>query len=194
MALCLFGAGGHGRVVASQVQRFLHRDVIFADNRADVPGLKITFQGLDAIKGHDVVITIGNNTVRRIIQEQLHSPLASALIMEPLRVFSDQIGVGTQVLAGAIINIGAVIGRGAIINSGAIVEHDAYVGDFCHLAPGSAIGGAVQLGNDVMIGTNATVLPGLSIAAGTVIGAGATVTQDITDSGIYVGVPARRIS
>ncbi|WP_417427143.1 hypothetical protein, partial [Hoeflea sp.] len=156
-ALCLFGAGAHGRVVASQVRRFLQRQVIFADTRPEVPGLEIVFQGIETILGHEVVITIGDNAVRRDLHAQLQAPCSAALVMEPCRVFSDQIGAGSQVLAGAIVNTGASIGRGVIVNSGAIVEHDVQVGAFCHLAPGSVIGGAAQLGADVLLGTNATV-------------------------------------
>lgn len=193
-ALCLFGAGGHGRVVASQVRRFLQRQVIFADARAEVRGLEIVFQGIETILSHEVVITIGDNAVRRDLHEKLQAPLSAALVMDPCRVFSDQIGDGSQVLAGAIVNTGASIGRGVIVNSGAIVEHDVQVGDFCHLAPGSVIGGGAQLGANVMLGTNATILPGISVAGETVIGAGAVVTQDIARPGTYIGTPARQIA
>jgi acetyltransferase-like isoleucine patch superfamily enzyme len=49
---------------------------------------------------------------------------------------------------------------------------------------------ATRLGNRVSIGTNATILP-VTICDQVVIGAGAVVTKDITQSGIYVGNPAR---
>jgi len=47
-----------------------------------------------------------------------------------------------------------------------------------------------RLGNRVSVGTNATILP-VKICDQVVIGAGAVVTKDITQSGIYVGNPAR---
>jgi len=49
---------------------------------------------------------------------------------------------------------------------------------------------ATRLGNRVSVGTNATILP-VTICDQVVIGAGAVVTKDITESGIYVGNPAR---
>jgi acetyltransferase-like isoleucine patch superfamily enzyme len=49
---------------------------------------------------------------------------------------------------------------------------------------------STKLGNRVSIGTNATVLP-VMICDHVVIGAGAVVTKNITESGIYVGNPAR---
>ena len=48
------------------------------------------------------------------------------------------------------------------------------------------------VGNNVSIGTNATILP-VEITDNVVIGAGAVVTKDITESGTYVGNPARKI-
>lgn len=192
--LCLYGAGGHGRVVGAQARRFLQREVLFGDDRATVPGLAIAFHDITAITGWDVVVTIGDNTTRRALQERL-SPdqVAPALVMEPDRVFAVSIGPGSQILAGAIINPDAVIGTGVIVNSGAIVEHDCRIGDYCHIAPGSVIGGGAQLGVGVLLGSNATVLPGIRIADAAVIGAGAVVTRDITEAGTYVGVPARAL-
>jgi acetyltransferase-like isoleucine patch superfamily enzyme len=46
------------------------------------------------------------------------------------------------------------------------------------------------IGNNVSIGTNATIMP-VTICDRVVVGAGAVVTKDITESGVYVGNPAR---
>jgi UDP-2-acetamido-3-amino-2,3-dideoxy-glucuronate N-acetyltransferase len=43
------------------------------------------------------------------------------------------------------------------------------------------------------IGANATVLPGVEIGCHAFIGAGATVTSDVPDFALVVGVPARRV-
>ena len=39
-----------------------------------------------------------------------------------------KIGMGVQVMPGAIVNTGAIIGENTIINSGAIIEHDCVIG------------------------------------------------------------------
>jgi serine acetyltransferase len=44
-----------------------------------------------------------------------------------------------------------------------------------------------------MIGAGSTVIEGKKIAACCVVGAGATVVHDLTEPGVYVGSPARRI-
>lgn len=48
------------------------------------------------------------------------------------------------------------------------------------------------LGNKVYVGSNSTLLP-VTICDDVVIGAGSVVTKDITESGTYVGNPARKL-
>lgn len=48
--------------------------------------------------------------------------------------------------------------------------------------------------NDVWLGANCIVLPGTKISTGCVVGAGSIVTKNTEPYGVYVGVPARKIS
>lgn len=48
------------------------------------------------------------------------------------------------------------------------------------------------IGNNVSIGSNATILP-VNICDNVVVGAGSVVTKDITESGIYLGNPAKKV-
>ncbi len=45
------------------------------------------------------------------------------------------IGVGSVVMAGAVVNICAKIGAFAIINTSASIDHDCILGDFVHVSP-----------------------------------------------------------
>ncbi len=49
-----------------------------------------------------------------------------------------------------------------------------------------------KIGNNVSIGSNATILP-VDICDNVVIGAGSVVTKDISESGVYVGNPAKKL-
>ena len=55
------------------------------------------------------------------------------------------------------------------------------------------IGEDVIIGNGVWIGANSTILPGTEIGDHCIIAAGAVVKGKIDPSGVYAGVPARRI-
>src|SRR4029434_4787478 len=101
---------------------------------------------------------------------------------------------------------GATIGKRCRIQSHSFICDLVTIGDDCFISHGAMFindlfltcGAAVKpelwrstkIGNHVSVGTNATILP-VTICDQVVIGAGAVVTKDITESGIYVGNPAR---
>ena len=47
--------------------------------------------------------------------------------------------------------------------------------------------------DNVWIGAHAVILPGVRIVSGSIIGANATVVKSITEQGVYVGSPARKV-
>jgi maltose O-acetyltransferase len=52
----------------------------------------------------------------------------------------------------------------------------------------------IVVGDGAWIGAGAMILPGVTIGEGCIIGAAALVTSDCAPHGVYVGVPARRVS
>jgi sugar O-acyltransferase (sialic acid O-acetyltransferase NeuD family) len=102
-----------------------------------------------------------------------------------------EIGEGNLILDFVLIEPDTKIGNGNLINCYAGIFHDVEIGDFNEIMPGAKILGTAKIGNNCRIGTNATILPGISICDNSIIGAGAVVTRDITESGTYVGVPAK---
>lgn len=53
--------------------------------------------------------------------------------------------------------------------------------------------GCIEVGNNVFIGARATILPNVKICDDVYIAAGAVVTKSISESGIWGGIPAKRI-
>lgn len=198
-AICLFGAGGHGRVLAAQIQaRAPAVRICFGDGarpEIELDGIRLVFRGVEEVAGYRVLVTVGDNVARRRLQTvALDAGLELArVVIDSARFFASPPGAGTQVLAGAIVNAGARIGAGVVVNSGAVIEHDCEIGDFCHIAPGSVVGGGAVLGAGSLLGTNATVLPGVRVSPGCVIGAGGVVITDLTIPGTYAGAPVRHL-
>ena len=62
-----------------------------------------------------------------------------------------------------------------------------------HLSPNATLCGTVTVGEGAHVGAGAVVRNNLTIAPGCVLGAGCAVVGEITQSGTYVGVPARRL-
>jgi sugar O-acyltransferase (sialic acid O-acetyltransferase NeuD family) len=195
--LCCFGAGGHGKVVASQWARVNGGNLCFGDEGVAVgtlvAGFAVRFESVAAVSNCRMIVTIGDNELRRNrhVQAAERGLTLETFIAEPQRFFGEAAGPGTVVLAGAIVNRDARLGQGVIVNSGAVVEHDCVVDDFAHLAPNCTVGGGCRIGAQALIGAGATILPQVEIAAGAIVGAGAVVVRSVDRSGTYIGAPAR---
>jgi len=119
--------------------------------------------------------------------------------------------VGDHCFIGPFVEIqkDTTIGRRCRVQSHAFICELVTIGDDCFISHGAmfindlfAIGGpakgrkelwrSTRIGSRVSIGTNATVLP-VNICDDVVIGAGSVVTKDISEPGIYVGNPARKL-
>lgn len=102
-----------------------------------------------------------------------------------------QLGLGVQIMAGAIVNIGSVIGDDTIINTGASIDHDCRIGAHTHIAPGCVLSGGVTVGANSHIGTGTTVIQDVTIGQNVLIGAGSAVIGNIPAGERAMGVPAR---
>lgn len=102
-----------------------------------------------------------------------------------------EIGESTKVQSHSFICELVKIGKECFIGHGVMFINDTFS------TGGPARGDKTQwksthIANNVSIGSNATIMP-VSICSNVVIGAGSVVTKDITESGTYVGNPAKRI-
>jgi sugar O-acyltransferase (sialic acid O-acetyltransferase NeuD family) len=203
MKVVVYGAGGHGKVVADILLSLSQHEVVgFIDGNESLYGS--TVLGLPVCGGESwlrkqsttdhwgVALGIGNNYVRGQIVSRLRG-LQLLLVIHPSATVSRsaELGEGTVVMAGAVINPGAQVGRGAIINSGAVVEHDVVIGDYAHVSPSSAMGGGARLGEMSHLGLGAVVLPGIKVGDRSIVGAGACVTKPVPSNTTVVGVPAK---
>ena len=199
----IYGASGHGKVVADILQACGTEIEGFIDDdprkSGEMFGLKILGDAKCLIEraGHGPVVValgIGDNFARRIVAERCVAANARLLtVVHPSATVaaSAKIASGVVIMAHAVVNADAVIQRGAIINTGAIVEHDCEVGNFAHLSPKVAIGGHVQIGDLSWLGIGVAVIPKVKVGAGSIVGAGATVVNDVEDWVVAIGTPAR---
>lgn len=145
----------------------------------------------------DVIVAIGNADIRRRLLESYEAAGISIVsLIHPKANLPDkmpEIGIGTVVMMGATIQAGTVIGKGVIVNTAASVDHDCRIGDYVHIAVGAHLAGNVEVENGTWIGAGAVVRNNIKICKDVMVGAGAVVVGDITESGTYVGVPARKL-
>jgi sugar O-acyltransferase (sialic acid O-acetyltransferase NeuD family) len=201
--MIVFGASGHGKVVAdvalcagNTVAGFVDDDAAHrAAARLPLPVLGDRAWLCCAPKdAYRVAMGIGDNYARMAVARFLNSKrIEVATIISPSAVVSPsaRVGAGTVIMPGAVVNAMAIIGEGVIINTGAVVEHDAIVGNYAHLSPNSTLGGGVEIGQLTHIGLGASVLPLIRIGSRSILGAGSVATRMIPDDVIAFGVPAR---
>jgi sugar O-acyltransferase (sialic acid O-acetyltransferase NeuD family) len=206
--IVVIGGGGHAKVVISILRKLKQNSILgYTDieDRGAVLGVPYLGSddkfaeragGVEKIYGVLGVGQVGLGKARSELWTRLHSVFSSfPRIISPDAIVNEQVSVGegAVVMDGAVINAGAIIGRGVIVNTNSTVEHDVKIEDWVHIAPGATLSGDVTVGRFSMVGAGAAVIEGIKITAGCLVGAGATVIQDLTEPGVYVGCPARRI-
>lgn len=196
--LVVIGASGHGKVVADIAVRCGYEEIHFLDDDETVRrcGRYAVMGKSEAVRemAGDVIVAIGNPTMRKKIQERIGEERLTILI-HPDAVIAEEtvIGKGTVVMAGAVLNPYSETGRGCIINTCASVDHDCRLGDYVHVAVGAHLAGNVTIGDGTWVGAGAVVNNNVTICGDCMIGAGAVVIKDIGEPGTYVGIPAKKV-
>lgn len=174
----IIGKGGFAREVALYVK-----------------GKKLFFENeelKDALPSFLSVIAIGNGSVREKIVKEY--PELNWAIVDAGESFGEvKLGIGTIICPGTILTTDIKIGNHVILNLNCTVGHDVVIGDYTTASPGVNISGNVSIGKRCYLGTNSVIREKISICDDVVIGAGGVVVKDITEPGVYVGNPVKKI-
>jgi len=188
----IYGASGHGRVVADIAKAVGYSQIDFIDD-GDNDFLNFE-EFLKLKKKAPIALGIGDNYTRyKIFKKLRDNDLEILTLIHPKAIVSDNvaIGKGTVVMPGAILNINVQVQEGVIINSGSIVEHDCYIEKFVHIAPGTALAGHVKVGKFSTLGIGSIIIQNKTIGAYCIVGAGAVVIDDVPKNKKVIGIPAK---
>ncbi len=201
--LIVYGAGGHGLIVAEAATLGGWQIEGFIDDKLPVGAAVGKWRVLGDVSvlnlrtGSQLIIAIGDNGARAKVIQRLDASDCESLqvILHPSAIVSASAVIGPGVFIGpaAVVNAEANIDTGAIINSGAVVEHHNRIGASAHIGPGAVLCGNVTVGARTLIGAGAVVIPGITIGEDAVIGAGAVVIRDVAAKAKVCGNPARPI-
>lgn len=195
----IHGCGGHARSTADVALSNGVKQVIFVDLKAKEGERLFNFEVLKEVPASFSgvhFIAIGDNQKRAAIFQQLSNvPVVLASLVAESAYLGNEHTIGQNVFVGHRAHIGprTTIGDNTIINTHCIIEHDCRIGKHSHISVNAVIAGSCQVGDYVMVGAGATVIDGINIASNITIGAGAVVVSDITEPGVYIGVPAKKI-
>lgn len=193
MKKAIFGYGGHAREVAMQIGG----DITFFvdDNYANEIAKPLSdFNPLE----HEILVAVANPWEREEIVNRLPKFTQFFTFIHPTAIVSQDfdviIGEGSFIGANSIITTNVKIGDHAILNRGNHIGHDCIIGNYLSMMPGSIISGNVNVGNNVYLGTNSSIKEKLFVNDDVTIGLNSGVVKNITEHGVYVGTPVKKIN
>ena len=189
----LIGAGGFAREIVAEV--YLQNKFnlkCFVDDEYWVDGLyKISEFNPET---QSALIAVGNPADKMKLLSKLPENTKFWNYISPNAYVNNlSLGKGNFICAGVIITTDVKIGNHVHLNLQTTVGHDSVLGDFVTTAPSVNISGNVNIGKGVYLGTACCIREKINICDDAVIGMNASVVKDITESGTYVGIPAKKI-
>lgn len=194
----LIGASGHAKVIIE----ILEQQEIYIGGLQDANPAITSLLDYDVYQefptffdsdDDKVIISIGNNAIRKEIATSVAYKFISAIHPKATISKRAKIGEGSVIMAGVSINSNAMIGKHTIINTNASIDHDCILEDYVHISPNVALAGNVSIGEGTHIGIGACVIQGVKIGKWCTIGAGAVIIRDVSDGCTVVGNPGRII-
>lgn len=176
----IIGKGGIGREVAGYAIAMGLQPVLF---EYDCEGIRVDI---------GTVIAIGDTEVRKRMVARFVQ-LDFQLLDAGKSYGNNRARSGTIICPGTILTDNIQIGAHCLVNLNCTIGHDCVIGDFVTFSPGANISGNVTIGNGCYIGSNAVIRDKIRICDNVVIGVGGVVVKDITEPGIYVGNPVKKI-
>lgn len=195
--ITLYGASGHCKVIIDSIENSNNAIHLIVDDNPSIKSILgkpvSASTAVDSSKISNVILSIGNNKIRKILSKQLQTNFSKAI--HPSAIISNFATVddGTVIMAGAIINPDTRIGKHCIINTGAIIEHDCSIADFVHISPNASLAGGVSVDEGSHIGIGSVIIQGIKIGKWAIIGAGAVIIKDVPDNAVVVGNPGKII-
>lgn len=191
MKKALIGFGGHAREVMCQIGEILP---CFVDDNY-VTGESLPLSSFEP-KEYEVMVVIADPVIRKKIVESLPKETKFFTFIHPTALIFDKnikIGEGSFIGAYSILTTNIVIGNHCILNRSNHIGHDSIIGNYFSAMPGSIISGNCNIGDNFYLGTNSSVREKINISDNVVIGLNSGVVSNINESGVYVGLPTKKI-
>jgi len=205
--ICIIGTGGFAREVLcimddlgiyDEINCFMEPDTIYKEHwrGKEIMGIPVRPQSSFNPEKEMAIVGIGDPSLRKKVVSQLPEQTRYKSLIHPSAVISKwaTIGEGAIICAGCIITCQINIGDQAHLNLNTTIGHDCEIGDYFTTAPGVNISGICNFGEKVYFGTGAATKQGIIITDDVTIGMGAMVVKNIKESGVYVGIPAKKIN
>ncbi len=193
--MILYGASGHGKVIADILKKSGIYEIMFWDDdpQVRIEGYKVVQVPEEYANEDEVILSIGNNATRFKIAGTGIYKWGKAI--HPNAIIAENVTIenGSVLMAGVIVNSCTKIGAHCIINTSSSVDHDCIIDSFVHISPNATIAGGVKIGTGAWIGAGAVLIQNIKIGKWAIIGAGSILISDVPDYAVVVGNPGRII-
>jgi sugar O-acyltransferase (sialic acid O-acetyltransferase NeuD family) len=193
--IAIVGAGGHGKVVGEIAFLNNYEKINFFDDKInEIKSFPFTiFGNLDYLKDHlknydAFFVAIGDNNIRHSKIEWLKKEKVNIVsLVHPKSTISkfSVLGIGTCVMANAVVNAGTLIKEGVIINTSSSIDHDCIIDNYAHISPNCSLSGNIKIGKFSHLGTGTSIHPGICIGNNVKTSVGSKIYKDILDNIIY---------
>lgn len=201
--IIIIGAGDGGRLVSELVKaQGGFRLLGFIDDSDKLQGKLINdyrvigkSKDLKKFGKAGFVVSLGTDTHarRRLFALAINCGLEPVNLIHTTAVVADsaEIAKGTIILPNCVIGSFVKVGKNVFIFTGVILEHDSHIGNNVYFSPGVCLAGHVNVGDNAFLGINSCAIEGITIGRNVTVGAGSVILEDIPDSVVVAGAPAR---
>ncbi|MFI3202185.1 MAG: NeuD/PglB/VioB family sugar acetyltransferase [Eubacteriales bacterium] len=196
--IVVYGCGGHARSIITALKRLQCNNILCVDpngkENETILGIPI-LREVNYLEDDGMIIAIGDNLQRESIYNNYRDKVQFITVIAESSIVDDNVELGNGIFIGEHTYIGPAtkIGNNSIINTNAVIEHDVCVGRNSHIAPSVTICGKSIIGNNCLIGAGTTIIDEVSVCDNVVVGAGGAIVHSIQESGVYIGVPVRKV-
>lgn len=148
----------------------------------------------------NVAIGIGgwknNNKLRKLIYSKVKNiGFQLPNVIHPTAIISKNVimGEANVIFPGVIINTEVVLHNNIVIATGSTIDHETTIKDNVLVSAGVTVGGNVEIGEDCLLALGSKIVSDLIIQKKVIIAAGAVVVKNCSESGKYIGLPAKRV-
>jgi len=100
------------------------------------------------------------------------------------------ISANVSIVRGAC-NENTIVDEGTMIAPNTAIGHGCVIGKTVHIANNVTLSGSVQIEDGCFLGSASVILPAIKLAKNSILGAGSILTKNYSQSGVFVGNPAK---
>jgi len=205
--LLIVGAGGLSREAAEAARvSGDHHVVGFLDDNPALWGAPIggaqVLGGMDRVAHYPrarLLLGPGTGRSRAVLRHRLEEMGVTAdrytSVIHPRAVVppSCAVGPGSILLAGVVLTADVTVGQHVAVMPNAVLTHDVVIEDYVTICANTSVAGGVRVRTGSYLGQNCTIRESLTIGAWSLVGMSAAVVDEVGDSQVWAGVPARHV-